>query len=55
MLDDEQMRDLHEAVEREAALREYPSKFPPLPEIPGGRYFDSSFLELEMEHVWKKA
>lgn len=54
MLDNEQMRDLHEAAEREAARREYPSDFPPLPEIPGGRYYDSSFYELEMEHVWKK-
>jgi len=54
VLVNEQTRDLHEAVEREAARREYPSTFPPLPEVPGARYFDSSFYELEMEHVWKK-
>src|SRR3546814_20753687 len=39
----------------EASCKSYPEAMPALPEVPGGRYFDPSFHELEMEHVWKKS
>jgi phenylpropionate dioxygenase-like ring-hydroxylating dioxygenase large terminal subunit len=32
-----------------------PPGFPRLPEIPGGRYTDPVFLELEQKHLWKKS
>src|SRR3546814_14643295 len=39
----------------EASCKSYPEAMPALPEVPGGRYFDPSFHELEMAHVWKKS
>ena len=54
MLKQDNMLTLNEAVEQEAAREEYPQNFPPLPEIPGGRYFDKAFYDLEIKHVWKK-
>jgi len=41
-------------VEEEAVRDSYPTGFPTLPEVPGGRYTDQHFYELEIEHVWKK-
>lgn len=41
-------------VDEEARRTTYPLTFPVLPEIPGGRYIDPTFYELELEHVWKK-
>lgn len=32
----------------------YPEGFPPLPEIPGGRYISDEFHQLEMDHLWRK-
>ena len=29
--------------------------FPPLPDIPAGRYTDPEFLKLEMAHLWRKS
>jgi choline monooxygenase len=45
---------LSESMEREAERRTYPIGFPALPEIPGGRYVDDSFFQLEMKHLWRK-
>jgi Phenylpropionate dioxygenase and related ring-hydroxylating dioxygenases, large terminal subunit len=41
-------------VDEEAVRTVYPLNFPVLPEIPGARYVDQEFYELELEHVWKK-
>jgi len=54
MPDQNEALSFNEAVEQEAERREYPQGFPALPEVPGGRYFDRAFYDLEMEHVWKK-
>jgi phenylpropionate dioxygenase-like ring-hydroxylating dioxygenase large terminal subunit len=32
-----------------------PDGFPPLPDIPAGRYTDPAFLELEAAHLWRKS
>jgi phenylpropionate dioxygenase-like ring-hydroxylating dioxygenase large terminal subunit len=32
-----------------------PDGFPKLPLIPGGRYTDPAFLELEQQHLWRKS
>ena len=42
-------------IDYEAARKAPPAGFPPLPEIPGGRYTREDFHALEMEHVWRKS
>jgi len=44
----------YKRVAEEKARDDYPEGFPVLPEIPGGRYFDKRFYDLEMEHMWRK-
>jgi phenylpropionate dioxygenase-like ring-hydroxylating dioxygenase large terminal subunit len=44
----------YKRVAYEKSRKAYPEGFPVLPEIPGGRYFDQRFYDLEMEHVWRK-
>jgi len=39
----------------EETRREAPAEFPSLPPIPGGRYTDPEFLQLEYEFLWKKS
>ena len=50
-LDDRIFRELR--YERDRV--EPPAGFPPLPEIPGGRYTRKDFFELEIEHVFRKS
>jgi len=45
---------LTQEVDEESVRTVYPLNFPVLPEIPGARYIDQGFYELELEHVWKK-
>jgi choline monooxygenase len=54
MLDQKKVAAEIAAMEREAKRQEYPATFPVLPEIPGGRYADEEFYELELKHVWRK-
>ncbi|MFK7916195.1 MAG: aromatic ring-hydroxylating dioxygenase subunit alpha [Pseudomonadales bacterium] len=49
-------------IERIRALMEFeagrsapPEGFPDLPDIPGGRYTDQRFYELEKAHIWRKS
>jgi choline monooxygenase len=42
-------------VAAERARRAPPSDFPPLPELPGGRYTDRGFFVLERERLWRRA
>ena len=39
-------------MEFEAARSEPPAGFPTLPDLPGGRYTDPRFHELEKAHLW---
>ncbi|MGE3746280.1 MAG: aromatic ring-hydroxylating dioxygenase subunit alpha [Sphingomonadaceae bacterium] len=52
-------KSVYEAVEEvidfEANRTASPPGFPPLPEIPGGRYIRDDFHALEVEHVWRKS
>lgn len=51
-----QTRERINAQIRDEMERDYfPEGFPTLPEIPGGRYTDPAFHELEIEHLWKKS
>ncbi|MGK2286292.1 aromatic ring-hydroxylating oxygenase subunit alpha [Pedomonas sp. V897] len=53
------MTDVFTTVEQridwESARTEPPEGFPPLPEIPGGRYTREDFYDLEQAHVWKRS
>lgn len=42
-------------ISEELTRKSFPKNFPTLPEIPGGRYTDQQFYELEIAHLWKKA
>ena len=42
-------------MEFEASRTEPPADFPFLPDLPGGRYTDPRFYELEKEHIWRKS
>ena len=46
---------LRKLMEYEANRTEPPKGFPTLPDIPGGRYTDPRFFELEKEHIWRKS
>ena len=42
-------------MEFEATRSEPPAGFPTLPDLPGGRYTDPRFYELEKAHLWRKS
>lgn len=46
---------LRQLMEYEAARKAPPPSFPRLPDVPGGRYTDPRFHELEREHIWRKS
>ncbi len=48
------IRNLKRLMEYEASREAPPEGFPFLPDLPGGRYTDLRFYELEMEHIWRK-
>lgn len=43
-----------EQIRYEQERDHYPEGFPPLPEIPGGRYISDEFHQLETDHLWRK-
>jgi phenylpropionate dioxygenase-like ring-hydroxylating dioxygenase large terminal subunit len=53
-MDDQNAALMYAAVERETQRTTYPETFPVLPEVPAGRYFEPSFYDLELQHVWRK-
>ena len=46
---------LRNLMEYEASRKAPPAGFPALPDIPGGRYTDQRFFDLEKEHIWRKS
>ncbi len=46
---------VYEGFEYERSSKRPPADFPALPPIPGGRYTDPGFLELEQQFLWKKS
>ena len=54
-MEQEQIDTLHKLMEYEAARTAPPVGFPSLPDLPGGRYTDQRFFDLEKEHVWRKS
>lgn len=51
----QEVNTLRALMEFEAARTEPPEGFPALPDIPGGRYTDPRFFELEKQHIWRKS
>jgi len=54
-MDPQVIEHLKAGIEFERARKGPPDRFPQLPDIPGGRYTDPEFFQLEREHLWKKA
>jgi phenylpropionate dioxygenase-like ring-hydroxylating dioxygenase large terminal subunit len=50
----ETIENLKRLMEYEAGREAPPEGFPFLPDIPGGRYTDLRFYELEIQHIWRK-
>lgn len=53
-MNQEEITTLRKLMEYEAARTSPPEEFPDLPDLPGGRYTDERFAELEKEHIWRK-
>jgi phenylpropionate dioxygenase-like ring-hydroxylating dioxygenase large terminal subunit len=51
----QEIDQLRELMEYEVSRTEPPRAFPALPDIPGGRYTDPRFFELEKQHIWRKS
>lgn len=54
-MDVQEIQKLRRLMEYEASRKAPPTGFPDLPDIPGGRYNDQRFYELEMQHIWRKS
>ena len=54
-MNEQQISTLRRLMEYEANRNEPPEGFPDLPDIPGGRYTDARFFELEKQHIWRKS
>ena len=51
----EEIEQLKTLMEYEAERTAPPEGFPVLPDLPGGRYTDPRFYELEKAHIWRKS
>jgi phenylpropionate dioxygenase-like ring-hydroxylating dioxygenase large terminal subunit len=54
-MDAHEIATLRRLMEYEAARTAPPPGFPKLPDLPGGRYTDQRFFQLEKSHVWRKS
>lgn len=54
-MNQEEITTLRKLMEYEAARTAPPEEFPDLPDLPGGRYTDQRFADLEKEHIWRKS
>ena len=54
-MDQQDITQLRDLMEFEAGRREPPAGFPELPDLPGGRYTDPRFFELERAHIWRRS
>lgn len=54
-MDQATIDQLHHLMEYEASRTQPPDGFPALPDLPGGRYTDQRFYDLEQEHIFQKS
>ena len=52
-MDQVQIDKIKDLIEYERNRTSPPSTFPKLPDLPGKRYTDREFFELEKENLWK--
>ncbi len=55
MMSPDYVQTLRQLMEYEAARTEPPTEWPETPDIPAGRYVDSRFYDLEIEHIWRRS
>jgi nitrite reductase/ring-hydroxylating ferredoxin subunit len=54
-MNEQEIRTLRQLMEYEVGRNSPPDGFPDLPDLPGGRYTDQRFYDLEQEHIWRKS
>ncbi|MGI9325510.1 MAG: aromatic ring-hydroxylating oxygenase subunit alpha [Pseudomonadales bacterium] len=54
-MDQQNIDQIRALMEFEASRTAPPDGFPELPDLPGGRYTDPRFFELEKQHIWRKS
>ena len=54
-MNQEQIDQLKELIDYERKRKAPPKDFPKLPDLPGKRYTDKEFFDLEKEFLWKKS
>jgi len=54
-MNSQEVNTLRALMDYEAGRTAPPVGFPDLPDIPGGRYTDERFFELEKQHIWRKS
>ena len=54
-MNQEQIDQLKELIDYERRRKAPPKDFPKLPDLPGKRYTDKEFFDLEKEFLWKKS
>ena len=54
-MNQQEISTLRKLMEYEASRTEPPATFPHMPDLPGGRYTDERFFELEKQHLWRKS
>nr|NIP18370.1 aromatic ring-hydroxylating dioxygenase subunit alpha [Xanthomonadales bacterium]NIX13156.1 aromatic ring-hydroxylating dioxygenase subunit alpha [Xanthomonadales bacterium] len=50
-MNEQEIRTLRQLMEYEVGRNSPPDGFPDLPDIPGGRYTDQRFYDLEQAHI----
>jgi len=55
MLDPQRIKRWLDQTAYEASRETYPEGFPSLPDLPGGRYSDPDFFELEQRGLWRSS
>lgn len=55
MMDQQTVDTIKRLMEWEAARGSPPEGFPPLPDLPAGRYTSQEYYDLEQQHIWKKS
>lgn len=54
-MNQQEIDTIRELMEYEAARKAPPEGFPDLPDLPGGRYTDQRFYDLEQQHIFRKS
>lgn len=53
-MDATEIKDIKDQIAYETARSDAPEGYPAFPDLPGKRYTDDAFFELEKDHLWRK-